>query len=121
MLTGRRAAEGDGVGADQVNELVLDPPDAPGGDQVTRLGDHPCQKCGEEHRQEVEALRAEVKEWKQRAEEYEIKAALHERHLDEVKESRMEFRNEVTLLEAELVQVKAELERAKKQPWRKKG
>ncbi len=58
-------------------------------------------------------LEAQVQKWKQRADEYEIKAAL--RHLDEVTQSRMEFRNEVTLLEAELVQVRAELERARRQ------
>ena len=66
-------------------------------------------------RAQVAGLEAQVQRWKQRADEYEIKAALHERHLDEVTQSRMEFRNEVTLLEAELVQVRAELDRARRQ------
>jgi len=51
---------------------------------------------------QVAGLEAQVQEWKQRADEYEIKAALPERHLDDVKQSRMELRQQVAALQAEL-------------------
>ncbi len=83
-----------------------DEPDDPAGE------DRSCAACEEEHRQEIEALQAEVKEWKQRAEEHEIKAALQERHLNEVKHDRAVMRQAIEALHADREQAK--------RPWWKR-
>jgi hypothetical protein len=68
--------------------------------------------------EENEALKAEVKEWQLKAQEWETRAVLHERHLEDVRKQEFEQKLELEAAIEEISRLRAEL---RKPAWNGSG
>jgi hypothetical protein len=63
--------------------------------------------------EENAALRAQVKEWKLKAQDWETRAVLHENHLEDIKKQKFEQKLELEAALEEISRLRAEL----RKPW----